>query len=288
MTRPLRNGVLFLLCLGACQKGDKVPAYLDLSGFGVSTLQGEGNSSSNIVQAWSYVNDQSLGVWESGARIPVLSAGTVPVKFIAGVERNGVSTDLVQYPFYRTWSGSVELVPTEHTPVQPVFQYYPDLEFWIADFEDPAIPFTFDVGSDTIMLQWDSVAHPDDVKPGAGDAAAFFLDADHPRMKGICFETADLEGGGTTWLELDYRSDHRMLVGLYYTVSGFVVDEPYVYIAPTKQGDGSMPWKKMYIDLSPFTNNGVAMDRKFYIAAQLEAGTTNASFWIDNVKLVRL
>ncbi|MFZ1686976.1 MAG: hypothetical protein WAU70_06130 [Flavobacteriales bacterium] len=288
MTRPLRNGVLFLLCLAACKKGDKVPSYLDLSAFAVSTDQlTQGSNSSNIPHAWSYVNDASLGVWEANARIPVLSSGTVQMKFIAGVERNGVSTDLVQYPFYRTWSGYVDLVPGQHTPLHPVFQYQPDLSFWIADFEDPAIPFTFDVASDTIMMHWDSLAHPDDVKPGEGDAAAFFLDADHPRMKGICFETADLEGSGTTWLELDYRSDQRMLIGLYYTVNGFVVDEPYVYIAPTKQDNGNMPWKKIHIDLTPFTNNPVAADRKFYIGAELDGGIGNASFWIDNVKLVR-
>ncbi|MEO8067302.1 MAG: hypothetical protein ABI599_06385 [Flavobacteriales bacterium] len=288
MTRPLRNGALFLLCLAACKKGDKVPAYIDLSAFSVATDPlSEGSDRSNIPQAWSYVNDDPLGVWEALARVPVLRSGTVQMKFIAGVERNGVSTDLVQYPFYRTWIGNVELTPGTHTPVHPIFQYQPDLNFWIADFEDPAIPFTFDVASDTVMIQWDSSLHPDDVEPGEGDAAAFFLDTDHPRMKAICFETADLEGTGTTWLEMDYRSDHRMVVGLYYRLNGVVVDEPFLFIAPTALSGGGMPWKKIHIDLSPFTNNLLASDRKFYIAGELGAGETNANFWIDNVKLVR-
>lgn len=288
MTRSLRNGALFLLCLTACKKGDKVPAYLDLSAFSVTTVPlSEGSDRSNIPHAWSYVNDSPLGVWESLARVPVLRSGTVQMKFIAGVERNGVGSDLVQYPFYRTWVGSVDLTPGAHTPVQPVFQYQPDLSFWIADFEDPAIPFTFDVESDTVMLQWDSALHPDDVEPGEGDAAAFFLDTDHPRIKGICFETADMEGTGTTWLEMDYRTDHRMIVGLYYRVNGLVVDEPFLFVAPTAQSGGGMPWKKIYIDLSPFTNNLLASDRKFYIAGELGTGETSASFWIDNVKLVR-
>ena len=288
MTRPLRNGVLFLLCLAACKKGDKVPGYLDLSAYSVAADPvTEGSSSSHIPHAWAYVNDQSLGVWEAGADVPVLTLGAVRIKLIAGVERNGVSTDLVQYPFYRTWSADVELSPEQYTSVQPAFQYQPDLNFWIADFEDPDIPFTFDLASDTVMMPWDSTLHPDDVQPGEGDAAAFFLDTDHPRMRGICFETADLDGTGATWLELDYRSDHRMLVGMYYTVSGLVIDEPYLFIAPTKRDDGGMPWKKIHVDLSQFTNLPGTVDRKFYLAAQLDPGRSNASFWVDNVKLVR-
>ncbi|MBP6573743.1 MAG: hypothetical protein KA230_04790 [Flavobacteriales bacterium] len=287
MVRPVLFGSMLLLCVPACKEGDKVPGYVDLSTFTVQPDPGEGSSSSNIPHAWAYAQDQLLGVWEAGSEIPVLAAGNVQLKLIAGVERNGSSADLVQYPFYDTWSSTINLVPGQRTSVLPAFEYYPDLSFWIADFTDIEIPFTFDVESDTDMIHWDAASHPDDVMPGEGSAAAFFLDEDHPRMKGVAYESADLDGSGNTWLELNYRSDHRMLVGMIYTVGGLTVDEPYVYIAPTVRSDGGMPWKKIHIDLTPFTNNPITANRKFYIAALLSAGDTNARFWIDNVKLVR-
>lgn len=287
MIRPFRNGALLLLLFASCEESGTVPSYLELSKFSVaSDPVSEGANTSNIPISWVYVNDQLLGVWESASEVPVIPNGEVNVKLRAGVHRNGVSSEPVQYPFYQLLSLGAQLAPDRGTPVQAVFTYQPDLDIWHAPFDDVDMPFTFDVASDTVLLHRDSAMYASDAQDGYGDAAAFYLDVDHPKIRAVSFENVDLEAIGTCWLELDYRTDVRLLLGMYYTSGGLVQDEPYVYIAPSKRDDGGMPWKKIYIDLTPFTAQNTS-DRKFYISAQLEGGATAAQGWIDNVKIVR-
>jgi exopolysaccharide biosynthesis polyprenyl glycosylphosphotransferase len=88
-------------------------------------------------------------------------------------------------------------------------------------------------------------------------------------------------GIGPAYLELNYRCDHRFLIGGYCTVSGTVVDQPYLFV-----NSSGMAWKKIYVDLTPLMTIAGTTDKKFYIQAALDAGETSAEFHFDNVKLI--
>lgn len=276
MSRALRTATPLLLCMAACKRTEHVPAYLDLTAVSLSTdLSQEGSNSERITDAWVFLNDQTMGVWEVPSKVPMIASGTQSVKLIAGVMRNGVQEDRVQYPFFETWSGSVDLVPEGHTDLAPVFSYFEGLSFWIEDFEGTGIQFDAVAPSDTTMIT-------ETADPFEGSASgAIHLDATHDFNRSVTNEDFDAAAGGSAWLELDYRCDHRFLIGAYYTVSGTVVVEPYLFVVSS-----GMAWKKIYVDLTPVFAVSGSSDRKFYFEMELEPGETTAQVHFDNVKLI--
>ena len=58
-------------------------------------------------------------------------------------------------------------------------------------------------------------------------------------------------------------------------------------VAPTVKSNGSMPWNKIYVDLSNPFNSGITQ-RDIYIEARLPSGQATATANIDNLKILRL
>ncbi len=285
MYRALRTAPLplSLLCLCACERTDQVPAYLDLGSASVATdLANEGSGSSKITDAWVYVNDQAAGVWEVPSKVPVLASGSINIKVIAGVPRNGVLDDRVQYPFYATYSVDHDLAPEAHTSITPVFTYFDGLQFFVEDFEGVGFALDVEADSDTTL---DPVTDPSLVFGGIGRSAVVHLDSAHNLLRCSTFEVFDISNG-PVYVELDYRCDHKFLVGVYYTQSSTVVRTPYLYVNSTKRADGGMPWNKIYVDLSELLLVPGTGDKKFYIETLLEPGETSAVFYFDNLKLI--
>lgn len=271
-----------LLFLVSCRKGDRVPAYLKVDQVTVVPTSTQGSASHKVTALWVFSEDRAEGVWELPSRVPVLRSGTTGIKCIAGIRRNGISSDLIQYPFLATWSGSADLVPEAVTPVQPAFTYFDGLEFWIEAFEDPGYKFNVDATSDTTLL---TLTDPVDVYEGNA-SGAFFLDTQHPFFLCSTNEDFTVPGNGPVFLEMDYRCDHRFLIGTYYTFNGLVVKEPYLFVAPTMQDDGTLAWNKIYIDISARFNTSGITDKEFYIEAQLDQGATSGRVYLDNIKLI--
>jgi len=273
---------LLLVTVCACQRTDHVPAYLDLSTPTVSTdAPTEGSGSNKITDGWVYVNDQAAGVWEFPSKVPVLGSGSTNVKVIAGVPRNGVLDDRVQYPFYATWSGQLVLEPEGHTDLHPVFTYFDGPEFFVEDFEGVGFALDVEAESDTTL---DPVTDPLLVFEGARSATVH-LDTDHNFLRCSSFEEFTI-GAGPVYMELDYRCDHDFLIGTYYTQSSTVVRTPYLFVNATKRADGGMPWNKIYVDLSELMLVPGTEDKKFYLEMKLEEDEPSAEFYLDNVKLI--
>ena len=76
--------LLIVLVLSSCQKEDKVdiPTYLKIDNIALD----EGNTTSNITDAWVYVNDQLQGVYELPAKFPVLEEEIQTVRIKAGIK----------------------------------------------------------------------------------------------------------------------------------------------------------------------------------------------------------
>ncbi|MCB0812610.1 MAG: hypothetical protein KDB87_05520 [Flavobacteriales bacterium] len=284
MIRALGYACVFLLSLPSCKKDDKVPSYLEVRDPSVSADPlTEGSSSSKITEVWVYVEDEALGVWEPPARVPILASGSQRVQVIAGIRRNGISSDIIQYPFYETWEAPLDLVLQQTTVVEPVFTYFDGLDFWIEAFEDPGYKFTVAAESDTTLY-----TETDAGLVFEGNASgAFYLDQQRPFFRCVTDEDFTSNGTGPVFLELDYRCDHRFLIGVYYDFGGTVVQEPFLFVSSTKREDGGMPWNKIHVDLSSLFNQPGISDREFYIESQLDLDATSAEFYLDNIKLVR-
>lgn len=282
MTRTLPIAGLCILLAASCKKDGAVPAYVQFSTPTVADANGRGVSS-KITDLWVYVDDQPVGVWEPGRRIPMIAAGNANVKMIAGVRKDGITDDRIQYPFYATWQQSVQLVPEQTVTLAPEVHYYPDLNYWLADF-DNGQRFDTVSGSTAIM---ELVASDSTLIGQGAQNGRITLGADHSLYWAVSSGDAFTNTGSSAFLEMDYRSDTRLLVGVNYLYGGTLSYSPHVYVLPTKRADGSMPWNKIYIDLAAAWNVPGAMDKRIYLRAELENGATAGTIELDNVKLVR-
>lgn len=283
-TTTLRTLILLGLCLAvlaACKKEGAVPAYLELDQPVVVAANGQ-PVSSKITDAWVYVNDQPVGVWEPGKQIPVIAKGASRVKVIAGVRKNGITDSRIQYPFYETWQQQVDLVQGQTTVVHPQVRYYDNLTYWLADFDTGV---RFDTLECTATM---AIVPSDSTLTGQGHGNGHIsLDIDHPMYYGVSSGDPFTNTGSTAFLELDYRSNTRLLVGVRYSLAWAQQKEDIVYALPTDQGDGSMRWNKLYVDLAGPWNVPGAMNKRFFIKAELENGALTGSVDVDNIKLVR-
>jgi hypothetical protein len=281
MTRALPLLGLYLLVVTACKKDGAIPAYVEVDQPVVTGSNGQ-VISSKITDLWVYVNDEPAGVWEPGKPIPLIAEGPSSVKLIAGVRKNGVTDDRIQYPFYQTWQQQVNLVPEQVQVIHPEFHYFDDLSYWLADFDTGLRFDTLNCSASMTIVPSDSTL----AGQGLGNGR-ILLDAAHSLYRGVSSGDPFTGVGSAAFLEIDYRSDAPLLVGVQYTLQGYQYPIPYVYLKATKQYPGDKSWNKVYIDMSKPWDVPGAMNKRFYLEASLPDGTTAATVDVDNIKLVQ-
>ena len=282
MIRTLRTASLFLLPLAACTKGDKVASFVDIPVVTVQATEEQGGSTSKITDAWVSVDERFIGVWELPAHVPVLAEGEHRITVVPAIKRNGTFDDRLRYPFYNEWNGNAYLTKDATTSVQPVTSYLGASEFWVEPFSDPIGRLNVTADSDTLLL----APFMPDPELDNTTCRGFVLDAAHPYIRLFTDEDFDVYGG-PVFLELDYRTDVMLTVGVIYNYDGSAGTDAWVLVAPTLKSNGTMPWNKIYIDLSSAFNLAITQ-RDIYIEARLPSGQASATANIDNLKLLRL
>lgn len=284
LSTPLSGMVLLLLA--ACNKGDKVPAYVEIPVVEVTTSAEQGSATAKITDAWVSLNGSLVGVWELPARIPVLAEGSNTITVTPAIKRNGSFDDRLRYPFYTSWDGIADLVREGVTIIAPQTTYIPQTEFWIEAFEDAFARLNVTEESDTTLVRFIPSENPGLSFLDDSPCGGFVLAGTRTHMR--IYTDEDYEANGdAVFLELDYRSNVVLTVGVLYSVGGSPISNDYVYLVPTGEHAGSMPWNKIYIDLSPVFNSAIA-ERDIFIEADLPDGQGSAEVYIDNFKLLRI
>ena len=111
-----------------------IPSYIEVEQFVLSTNSAEGTNSHNIVDAWIFVDDQLMGVFELPARVPTLRTGVQNIKIFPGIKNNGQSDNRVRYPFYTYYDSSIDLVPDSTVIINPEIGYISDIDIWEENF----------------------------------------------------------------------------------------------------------------------------------------------------------
>ena len=114
------------------------PVYITVEDFTFTTDPlNQGSNSSNISDAWIYINDDLVGAYELPATIPVLREGNVELKVFAGIKDNGINASRKRYVMYDPHVEQVNLVKGESFTVEPSITYNPAVQFpWLEDFEN--------------------------------------------------------------------------------------------------------------------------------------------------------
>jgi hypothetical protein len=271
--------------LSSCNE-DITASWLKIEKIDLNTnITTEGENTNDISDAWVYMDNQPLGVWELPCEIPILAEGEHDFIIYAGIKSNGINATRIRYPFYKPVEFSLSLSKGQTVEYTPAVYYKDNLSFVAReDFEDTGIILNPNA-NDTSKLQIISkINYPDIVEYGnnCGEMTLTSIDSVVQVFTDL---TLDLPVG-QIFMELDYMNTNSLAVGIIsQTASTFTVSDPFILI--NTQEESTMQWKKIYLDLTEYISyvqNPVYFE--YYIVSVLDANKTGGNVYLDNIKIV--
>ncbi len=288
-------GISFLFQSGCKDPEEVIPSYLYIPSIDLEVNEdgSEGASSHEIVDAWVYVGSDFIGVFEMPVTIPVLASGKKDVTVLAGIKRNGISSDREIYPFYRGYSVEMELIPSKVDTLRPVVEYREDIKFvWMEDFEDNTLSLEGS-GSNTTTDSLFITDDAEDVFEYDGVANRYSGKVIMPKGLQI-FENRSVDlfdfprSGQEIFLELNFKCNTEFIVGLYPFNNTIINGLPVVNLFSTEDSEGVMQWKKVYVSFKEDVNSArnIGADFKVFFNTQTNVSEGEPQIVLDNIKLL--
>ncbi|MBR9861476.1 hypothetical protein GYB22_12180 [bacterium] len=238
------------------------------------------------MDAWVYVDGQFIGAYEVPATIPILKTGVHDLVIIAGIKKNGISNNRTIYPFYSTYRDSHNFEAAVVDTLIPEVEYRPGAKFeWLEDFEDQSISLEKSGSQSTVDSMY-LVSNPAEVFEYNGSTEQFSagatLDTGFQIFEFSSNRIFDLPRGSEIYLELNFKSESEIIVGIYPITGPVVQGVPIVNLFST-EGE----WKKVYISLAEDVNTAQfqGADFRVFLASQKNTAS-QAKLAFDNIKLI--
>ncbi len=267
---------MVLLSIFGCEyeTDDPIPGYITINNI---TLGHEHNAI-GITDAWVYVDDNMLGVFELPANFPVIAEGSTKISIYPGIKVNGISDTRSYYPFYEPFDINVNIEAGKNETITPSSTYYDwATQLMVDDFEGQSPYFEIANASDTSIYNTGTDAIQGD------KSGVVYLDTTRNYFEATTIEEfviPDFNVYAGMYLEMNFKSDNTIKIGLFIEESGVTKTE-VISLYPTDE------WKKIYIDLyNPLITYREGSKIKIYIAATLDYGEENATIYLDDMKMV--
>jgi hypothetical protein len=284
MNRYVFIGFLASLMLNSCIKNNPDPAWIEVNEWTLASNPNSqyptGELTHNFTDAWVYVNDEVVGVFEVPFKIPILKSGLVNIKIYPTVRNNGISATKKIYPFVDVYELNAELIPNEVLTLNPVTKYKEAVQFWLEDFEDAAIKIQDDPvslanitkGNTPSILQWGNFYGRVDLNSLDSTWSAYS-------------DNMVLPKGQEVYLEIDYYNTNSFITGLIWISSSSIVNNPHILL--NGQEPTQVKWKKVYIDLKELVSNSQSAEYfKQSFETKLNSEMSNSFIVMDNIKVV--
>jgi hypothetical protein len=293
LTQPIYFliAIMSLAAITSCEKfegSQTIPSYIHIDSIWLvnnSSIE-EGSLTSNIDDAWVYVNDQLIGAFELPATVPILVEGNHKLSVYGGVKYNGMSGTRGPYPF---WEAKIvadyDFMIDSVRKFNPATKYYTTTVFtWMEDYEDITSSLQPTINSDTsVQLIYHEPSHPQlgsatGVVYLQGSATTFEGATNVEAPTGITLPRS----GSPVFLELDYNTNTHLVIGLLINEPAQTLQHPVVVLNPT---DGV--WKKIYVNFTPtISKNNSAIDFDVFFRADKPDDLELSVLKFDNIKLV--
>ena len=284
--------VLLLLALlqAACSTFDKqepIPSYIRITGIDLKTPtdNSQGSSSSNITDAWVYINDNLQGVYPMPSKFPVLLTGSAKLSIRSGIVQNGIDATRIDYPFYNAWDTTIELKEKEILSLKPRINGYRSGTVFHLNEGFEGLGFNFEKTSNSVNDIY-TTSNSTNILEG-NNCGKFEI------TSGIDVTIATTnyynlpKQGASVFLELNYKINQDMEVGVFAQDGAQIKQSSVLGLRASTNSNGEIIWKKVYIDLTQAISNEVfATGYKIYFYAKQAKGVSSPIFYIDNVKLI--
>lgn len=265
--------------------GIGIPSYIHISQIDLSTNSAQGTASHKITDAWVYIEGQLIGVFELPATFPLLKSGSHEVTIYAGIKVNGISATRSPYPFYNPVNLSANLIPGAVDTLPPItVTYDPTTTFvWMENFDTGAMTLDTTTGSQAPLVRTSDptlvFAYNNETNTHSATA---FITGDSVLFECVTVSKFNLpKNGSPVFLEMNYKNNFNLTVGLIATVSGQTYQQPVLVLNP------SPDWNKIYINLTPtIAYYATATDFRIFLGLLRTPGADTASISLDHLKLL--
>lgn len=276
----------FTFILSSCIKNNPDPFWLEVNEWTLEAngdLQlAEGELTHNFTEAWVYVDDKIIGVFEVPFRIPLVKTGNANIKLYPAVKNNGISATKKIYPFVVPYEVNVLMENNGEIVINPVTHYKDAAQFSIFDFESASTGFTDDAnslalmgkGNDPTILKWGNFY------------GIINLNTTDSTYVGYTTNDQNLQQGQEVYLEIDYYNTNGLVTGVLATSStAGTVNNVNIQLNP--QDPSTVKWKKIYIDLKEIISNSPSGAQfRQSLQAGIDSGETEGTIILDNIKIV--
>lgn len=286
----MKHTLLLLLCgflLNGCVKNNPLPVWLEITEWSLvnnpDMQEGPGYLSHNFSEAWIYVDNKLIGVFEVPCKIPVLNWGNGKVvRIYPAIKNNGIASKKKIYPFVKAFEQTYDLVEGQTIHIDAVTMYEDNALFWLEDFEGSQPKFA----TDDNYSNASSVIENNAGISISGKYMHVAMNQTDSLWRGVMTEIVGLPQAAEVYLEIDYRTDVPVLQGVFGISSdGSSTDNPYIQL--NAQSAGSTNWKKIYLDLREIVSYSTsAVGFKMYLRALLPELQSTGDIYIDNLRLV--
>lgn len=275
-----------------CKKHNN-PSWIEVNEWSlVSNVNSQfdpGVLTNNFTDAWVYIDDDFVGVFETPFKIPLMEEGSHKLTFYPTIKNNGISATKKIYPFVEKYELVVDLQIDQTVEISPETYYRDNVRYWIEDFEDVSFQIINGTSTMATMIRSNdaSILSP---TINEGFFGAIQLDETDFSYTGSTTANAgsfimNLPVGKECYLEIDYYNTNALLTSvLNITNDGVVVDNPLVLL--NSQAPSTIEWKKIYIDLREVVSGSTNVQYFEFGLNALFDNTTSGEIYIDNVKAV--
>jgi hypothetical protein len=281
---------VFLLGCDKFEGDQTIPSYLRIDSLGFNTdndIQGTNNQ--KFSDAWIYVDDNIVGGFELPCSIPVLAEGVHKLEISPGIILNGISDTRAPYPVIEPIiMYDFNFITDSIIRAYGSTSYMSNVEFvWMEDFEDASLAIVESNASDTGIFRTYPAgaqgAFIDEYSEYSGisylDSSRTYLQlvSDDGNGQGFVFDRGDY-----VFLELNYRNNIPLVVGVYIKLQDNTVEErSFLIINPSED------WNKIYVNFTPIVyETADAVNYKIYLEAQLVDLNDTGFIMLDNIKLL--
>lgn len=283
---------VFFTLSGCDKEKETIPSYLHIKKFKFSTVVPQGLNTSDISSAKVFADGNEVGTFELPVTIPILVTGDVEITLLPNIKENGSSNYHKQYIPYQSFIKTINFKKERIDTIEPFTTYRPTpptVFAWMEDFEDAGIAlekYGINNTNDSILRIPTNTPGVD--QPFTGSNHCGLIDI-QPSGSNVDLELATSPGwiklpnlGTDVYVEMDFKSNVNVQVGIYTESSTTVTRIPVVFTYPTEK------WKKIYInlkseigDLPDNTNVKV-----FFGVYKSEDISIHPKVYLDNLKLV--
>ena len=224
---------------------EEIPAFLKINEFELTTFGIQGSNSHKITDGWVYVNGELLGAFPLPATVPVIWEGDAELIVDPGIKDNGIESLPDIYPFYQRYMQTVSLTSGETLEVNPRTSYKENITFaMVEEFDGGFHNIREDIDEDpntSLEITTSDVFEGQ----GAGQIILTEVDATAIVASSVKFNSFPTDGRSEIYLELNYKSDTNIDIGLIGTDSNSLSATNF-----SRGLNARAEWNKAYINLT--------------------------------------